>query len=165
MWGVFFFLGAQKLPGEEGGASLRLRVVDLPFPTVLSPYAPFWCRYRPNVFSLTRQAHPSKHRAPVRTSYGPSPPQLPPPPSCTQRPVSAIPNSFPESFFLRTECRIHISYPPRRLPLGGFPPLWLDQSWPSMRLSMTPQRLGKSQISLSLGLVSGYGIAVAPYCG
>ena len=34
-----------------------------------------------------------------------------------------------------------------------------------MRLSMTPQRLDKSQISLSLGLVSGYGIAVAPYGG
>ena len=32
---------------------------------------------------------------------------------------------------------------PRRLPLGGFPPLWLNQSNSSVRLSMTPQRLGR----------------------
>ena len=63
-----------------------------------------------------------------------------------------------ESLFLHMPYIIR----PRRLPLGGFPPLWLSQSRHSMRLSMTPQRLGRTQISLSLGLVSGYGIAVPP---
>ena len=103
---------------------------------------PFGVGIVQNCFSLARQARP-------RTT-GWTSSSLP----FYTMAVSAISNP---SF-------LHMPYSirPRRLPLGGFPPLWLNQSRHSMRLSMTPQRLGKTQISLSLGLVSGYGIAVPP---
>ena len=88
-------------------------------------YTPVRCKYRPKAFPLARQAHTLE--APVG--------RHPPLPLYTMA-VSAI--RIPPSF-------LHMPYfiRPRWLPLGGFPPLWLNQSRPSMRLSMTPQRLGR----------------------
>jgi hypothetical protein len=96
--GLFFFLlGAQRIfqGARAGRASLRRPPSSSCLsPPLLYPYSPVWCRYRPKVFLFDppRQAHLSKHRAPVGTSSVlPSPPLV-----YTQRPSRRF-QSFPES--------------------------------------------------------------------
>ena len=152
MWVGLFWRSEERLPSLRRPAFPH-QLVSLPFGVSIvqnvlySPLGPFSPPPPP------RQAQLSKHRLHVISST----PPLPSPflPLSIQRPSRRF----------HTELFSHIQYAVYARagrPFGSFPPLWLHQSWPSMRLSMTPQRLGKPQISLSLGLVSGYGIAVPP---
>ena len=144
---------------REGEASLRFEsfVVVLPFPAVRSyPFLGVSIVPTSGILFGVRQAQHSKHRCCGRHHIISS--SLSPLPFVH---TTYTPSRRFQNFSLSSSCIQYAVYHSAGCPLGSFPPpSWLDQSWPSMRLSMTPQRLGKTQIST--GLVSRYDIPVPP---
>jgi hypothetical protein len=123
---MWVFLAPRNFQGGGAGdASLRRPAFPHPTPTPPYPYAPFWCRYRPQKYCSLGPAG-TTFEAPGtgghRRLYWDviSPP--PSPALVTTKAVSAIPNLVSKSLLFPTysyTCRIHIIIPPRRLPSRG----------------------------------------------
>jgi hypothetical protein len=172
MW-VF---GAQKqklrIPGGavdggwlEGGPSLRLawlRRRVLPFPTARSHLFGVSI-LPPKVFSLGPGRHSIRSTGICGRHHIISSPSCPSPLRTTQTQhnnVSAIPKlSLQPSFFLHTVCRIAIRPRTPLPPSGAFHHHRGSSNHGPMRLSVTPQRLGKNQLSWA-----GTGISLRHRC-